>query len=296
MQKNHVIAFQIDSRISEAETWRPTVLLSLLQLQGVCSYAYTNGYSVNLIVPQKDNDLQEIESQIISENSIDGLILTGWRDLSETEIRQLLAKLDKCNVPVVSLDYKIYELGYPSVSVNLRTGIKKACQRIWELGHRNVCYIGGKKNVNPQQFPQRFNIISDELAEWGVRLFHDKEKDVYSEIDAYRKTTEILTPNHERPTCIIYHGDHLAMAGIKAIIDLKLRVPDNISVIGIDNAPYSASSPVPLATIDQKHFQQGVILAKQLLDKIENPQTPIPSISVIESEFIERESLGPIVK
>jgi DNA-binding LacI/PurR family transcriptional regulator len=82
------------------------------------------------------------------------------------------------------------------------------------------------------------------------------------------------------------------MAGIEALQDCNIKIPDDVSVIGIDNAPYSAASPVALSSIDQKHRQQGIMLAKMLLDRINYPDMPLTSLSIIESDFIERRSLA----
>jgi len=291
-RKSRVIALQIDSRIMSDEAWRPTVLLSLLQVQGICAYARGRGYDVSLMIPRHGKDVEEIEAQVVKENSVDGIILTGWKDLPEVELEALLASLVRCDIPVVTLDYKIYERGYPSVSVNLRAGIKKACSRLVGLGHVRIGYVGRMGVVNPLDAQQRFDIISEELASYGLAFPAGYVVDISSEVDCYRKTLKILESAEDRPSCVIYHGDHMAMAGISAIMDLGLEIPGDISVLGIDNAPYAEGAPVPLATVDQKHYEQGVMLAKQMIDKIENPDSPVPGLSVIETEFVDRASLG----
>jgi len=292
MQKNRIIAFQLDSRISSDEIWRPTVLLTLLQLQGICSYANDKGYNVTIVAPQKGKDLQEIEKQIINENSVDGIILSGWRNLPEMDTDKILSGISRCNIPIITMHPKIYEKGYPSVSVNLRSGIKKAFSRLQTLGHKFIAYVGVTEVSNPQHMTQRFDIISEELANHNLEFQKDCVFDVFSEVDSYRKTFEMLNKNKNCPDCIIYSGDHLAMSGMKAIMDAGLKIPEDISVIGFDNAPYAVNSPVPLATINQKHYDQGVMMAKQLIDQIENPEFQVPGLSVIESDFIERSSLG----
>jgi LacI family transcriptional regulator len=296
MQKNRIIAFQIESRVASDEMWRPTVLLTLLQVQGVCAYAYSKGYHVDIIAPQQGEDLPEMERQIINENAVDGVILSGWRDLPERQIERILSGISRCGIPAVTMDHKVHERGCPSVSINLVSGIRKALARVKELGHKQLAYIGGTGMLDPRHVKPRFSIIMEELRNYGLELPPRHTANIQTEVDSYRKTLEILKGPGSRPDCVIYHGDHMAMAGIKALTDAGLKIPEDISVISFDNAPYAHGSPVPLSTIDQKFHEQGVMLAKQLIDQIEEPQIKVPSLSVLESDFIERSSLGYAAK
>lgn len=291
-KNNQTIAFQIDSRIAVDETWQPTIVLSLLTYQGACSYAYSKGYSVNLLVPHLEKDFVEIENRVISENAIDGLILNGWKNLPESDVSKILDDFKRCRIPYVTMDYKIHDRGVPVVAVNLSSGLRQLCSRLKFFGHKNVAYIGTTGILNPHSREQRFKMILQELADSKIKLYEENICDASTPLESYIKTLQVLGKTKSRPSCIIYSGDQMAITGIRTIIEKGLSVPEDISVIGIDNAPYVVNSPVPLSTIDQKHFEQGSMLAKLLLDQIENPELPVPAECILETNFIERRSLG----
>lgn len=291
-RSNQTIAFQIDSRIAVDEMWRPTVLLSLLMYQGACAYASSKGYSVNLLIPHMGGDMKEIESRVLNEDIVDGVILNGWKSLNGQEVDGILDRLKKFNVPVATFDHRIHEKGYPIVSLDLRPAVRKACARLKELGHERVSYIGLTGMLHPHVATQRFKIISEEAAAAGIELPLELRLGAETPVDSYRRTVQLLKMPGKRPSCVIYSGDHMALEGMKAIAEAGLNIPGDISVIGIDNAPYAMNAPVPLTTMDQKHFEQGAMIAKLLLDRIENPGAPAPSQCVLNADFIERGSLG----
>lgn len=292
---NLTISFQIDSRISEDNIWRPVVLLQIMIIQGICSYAYSQSYHVNLIIPEKGTDMETLESVITRDDAIDGIILGGWQsesEISNDKIDNLLATIEHYGIKSVTIDHKIHQKGVPAISVNLRSGIRKACSRMSELKHKQVAYIGAFGFINPHFNLSRLDIFKEELKNVNIELPERNIYEAYNELGAYKKTIALIKSTPILPTCIIYGSDHMAMGGIEALQDCNIKVPDDVSVIGIDNAPYSAASPVALSSIDQKHRQQGIMLAKMLLDRINYPDMPLTSLSIIESDFIERGSLA----
>ena len=292
---NLTISFQIDSRIAEDNIWRPVVLLQMMIIQGICSYAYSQSYYVNLIVPEIGTDMESLESVITRDDAIDGIILGGWQSaskVSDDEINKLLATIEHYGIKSVTIDHKIHQKGVPAISVDLKSGIQKACLRMQELKHRQAAYIGPFGFINPHFNVSRLDIFKDELKNAGIEFSEKDIYEAYNELGAYKKTLALIKLNPSLPTCIIYGADHLAMAGIEALHDCNIKVPEDVSIIGIDNAPYSAASPVELASIDQKHRQQGMMLSKMLLDRINYPDMPLTSLSIIESDFIERRSLA----
>lgn len=291
-KNNQTIAFQIDSRIAVDETWQPTIVLSLLTYQGACSYAGSKGYGINLLIPHLEKDLAEIENKIISENAIDGVILNGWKNLPEADLVRILDDFKRCRIPYVTMDHKIHSKGAPVVAVDMSVGVRQLCSRLKFFGHENVAYIGTTGILNPHSSEQRLKIILEEFSNSQMTIHNKNVLHALTPVESYLKTIQVIKNTKPRPSCIIYSGDHMAIAGIRTIMENGLNVPGDISVIGIDNAPYVVNSPVPLSTIDQKHFEQGSMLAKLLLDQIENPESPIPSKCLIETSFIERKSLG----
>ena len=293
--KNFTISVHIDSNVIKDNVWRPTFLLNVAMLEGISHYALQKGYHTHLMVPYMSLDVEEFKQQVIDEASIDGVILLGMRSLKESDVDYLLRECKKHNISLITIDQRVYEKGVPCISVDLRLGTKQAAEAISKMGHRHIAYIGKREGPETHEKYSRFSLVKEELERKGVQITSDI--DICTEIGAYSATSKLIreikdSRSEQVPTCIFYAADHLAMAGMEAVLEMGLKIPEDISIIGVDNAPYACASKIPLASIDQQFVEQGKLLAKGLIDSIENSESTFSGIVSINSKFIHRASLG----
>ncbi|MEG2395304.1 MAG: substrate-binding domain-containing protein, partial [Ruthenibacterium sp.] len=84
----------------------------------------------------------------------------------------------------------------------------------------------------------------------------------------------------DRPTGYLCINDMTALGAMKQFHKSGLSVPDQISIVGFDNIPYSEISTPELTTIDQCAYDMGVFSAKTLVESIEEPSKPHFSITM----------------
>lgn len=288
---NLTLAFQLDSTMLVSERRRPTATLSLTTFQGTSAYAASRGYHVQLLMPPGGDDRGEIQRTVIEENAIDGVILLGLTEVDDAGLSAMASDLERVKVPAVTLDRRIASLGVPLVSLEREAAIRAAAQRIAERGHTRVGYVGLPIATVNEPRP-RLAVFREALAKHGVELPERWFLHAGAELDAYRLVHELLGQG-DRPTCLIFSGDHQAMAGLQAAAERGVRVPEDLSFVSMNNAPYARHAAVPLCTIDHLYSDIGVMLAKVLIDRLENPQAPSPAVSLLSTRFIERASLGP---
>ncbi len=291
-QANLVLAVQIDSSITTSNAWRSSSVLSLVIAQGINDYASRHGYHINLLIPAGGRDFHEITGKLFKENAVDGAVFFGLVEREEGQLETLLAELQRFQMPAVTLSRTLSERGLPYVGVDLRGAIHELTGRIHEYGHRQIAYVGATQRQRFQQseWTSRFDLVVEGLRDHGLAPAEDNVVETVDEIGAYQATLT-LAGRADPPTCIVYSGDHLAMAGIRALQEAGRRVPNDISVVSFDNAPYVHESLVPLTTIDQFAFRRGETLAKVLIDRIQNPDASSSSIHLIAAELVERQSL-----
>jgi LacI family repressor for deo operon, udp, cdd, tsx, nupC, and nupG len=94
-------------------------------------------------------------------------------------------------------------------------------------------------------------------------------------------------------TAIFCFNDIAAIGAIRALKDVGLRVPEDVSVVGFDDIQSAAYSTPSLTTVRQPLFEMGQRGAKILLDRIGNREAGYPSEIVMEPELVVRESTGP---
>jgi LacI family transcriptional regulator len=167
----------------------------------------------------------------------------------------LLADIEKRNIPAVMIGNTIGSGAISSVMVDNEAGAHLAMEHLYSLGHRKIAYIRGPK------------MLADSAPRWrAVRSF---ARSVSLEIDpslvvdlpdsldpnsGYEggiKLTEELLRHKKKFTAIMAFDDNTAFGAIRALSRAGLRVPEDCSVIGFDDVPPSGLSVPALTTVRQ---------------------------------------------
>lgn len=289
------LAVQLDSSTLSCDRRRLTATLHMTVFQGVVHHARNRGYYAYLLMPPDNDDVGEIRKQVVDIRSFDGLIMLGLDEMPQKRLSSLCSDIIKAQVPAVSLDKRLIQHGVPFVGISRDIAIAAAAERIAELGHRHVAYIGylGATYNEPES---RHSVYRQCLAGHGIDLKDEDCFEVLTEVEAYRVVRSKFEswPADNRPTCLIFHGDHTAMAGMQAVYDLGLSVPDDVSIMGMNNAPYIHEAIVPLATIDHRYRDLGALLAKAVIDNLTDPLVPLAESMILPAVFVPNVSLGPV--
>jgi LacI family transcriptional regulator len=94
---------------------------------------------------------------------------------------------------------------------------------------------------------------------------------------------------HDPPTAIFASNDVMAMGAMDAVRSRRLRVPDDISIVGFDDIPQAASVRPELTTVRQPLEQMGRVATQMLLDLLKNAEKEISRIE-LPTELIVRGS------
>jgi DNA-binding LacI/PurR family transcriptional regulator len=289
-QSNMTLAMQLDSAVTLSNTWRSSFSLNLILLRGVSAYAVARGYHVHLLISEPGRDLEELEQQILNENAVDGVIFMGCRFDTPEKVMDVSARMASAGIGSVTVSENLGAMGMPLVAINLEPAVLAAVERLKALNCRRAGYVGLLHQTEHERVP-RFELFKKALDDARIELPEWAALRTVREVDGYRHTIELLDRG-ALPDCIIYGSDHMAMAGMSALADRGVRVPEVVRVLGVDHAPYAAEAPVQLASLDQRFFDRGQTLAKVLLDQIAHPDHPVPSRTELDAEFVDGASLG----
>jgi LacI family transcriptional regulator len=135
-----------------------------------------------------------------------------------------------------------------SVVTDNYEGATKAMRHLFELGHREIMFIGPNENTTFKT--QRLAGYHDFLGRNGVPvrqdLIHCDEADP---MYGYRVVMEVMR-SQKKPTAVFVHNDTLAMGVYRAIHELNLRIPDDLSIVGYDNLDSCQFMYPPLTTVE----------------------------------------------
>jgi len=211
---------------------------------------------------------------------VEGLILA--EDIEEDTIKMLNNLL-----PVVLLDYYIKGKEIDSVMADNIDDVYRAVKYLIELGHREIGFIHGPF-VAPS-FRERLDGYKKALSEYGIEF----KKSLLREGGAYigdgYKAMQKLLETRSFPTAVFASNDTMALGVMRAIKKKRLKIPEDISVVGFDDVEFSAHTDPPLTTIrvDRKSMAEEAV--KRLMKKMEG-ENPEPKRIIIPVELIVRES------
>jgi LacI family transcriptional regulator len=173
------------------------------------------------------------------------------------------ATVTTATIPVVAIDPHTGSTGPSTIEVDNVGGARAATQHLIDLGHRRIAHVRG-----------RVDLISAQLREQGYREALEAAGIEYDpalvRVGGYRasETTDAareLLRLPERPTAIFAANDLSAIRVMEIAVELGLRVPEDLSVVGFDNVPEAANAVPPLTTVAQPLQQMGAEAVRLLL-------------------------------
>jgi DNA-binding LacI/PurR family transcriptional regulator len=115
--------------------------------------------------------------------------------------------------------------------------------------------------------------------------------------DGYREGLEFVRQNRERlPTAITCYNDLVALGLMRALAELGVRVPDEVSVIGYDDIDILDYLPLPLTSVRVPKHEMGRMAAEMLIEHIESNKKPPPRKIYLEAELVIRKSTRAIAQ
>lgn len=251
-------------------------------VSGIEDAAYKLGYQVVLHVyrPEIDplNSLREFMGR-----DVDGLIIANDGDVTP----KIIQKIRQAGVPMVLVEnYQSFPIH--SLTADNFTAGRVMTEYLIKLGHRRIGGLGG---------PSKYSSLSDRmrgyqitLIENGIPLDNSLQPPPVSgnPRKGYVQMQQLLSLP-EPPTAVFAVSDRAAFGAIDAIKDSGLRIPDDISVVGIDDVRDSAYSTPPLTTFSVPKYELGRTAVFILHDLIRAKGIP-PSRIVLPGSLVERKS------
>jgi LacI family transcriptional regulator len=176
----------------------------------------------------------------------------------------------------------------PSVIIDQYRGSQLATQHLLELGHRKIAEISAPLNYH-EAF-SRHTAFMDTLATRGLSPSDIVQAKEWMPQDGYLAAKQLL--DHGTTfTGLVVANDYLALGTILAMNERGMRIPQDVSIVGFDDAPESAYYIPPLTTIRQDYDALGTESIHYLVDLIHNPETSAHQ-RVLMPQLIVRQSTG----
>lgn len=245
-------------------------------------FAYGAGYSLVVYNTHDDVEREARYLRMASERWVEGLIFVAAQDNIER-----LNALASSGIPAVAIDRLPERYTGPVVTLDNREAGRLAAQHLLDLGHREIAHISGPLRLRlARERLEGFRItIQEQGLKVGAVVGGDGNWECEDGYLAMKKLLAAATP----PTAVFCANDRMAIGAIRAAIEAGLCVPEDLSVIGLDDLEVAQYQNPPLTTVRQS-FAALATRAVQLLLEIMSGREPYEMQVVLSPTLVVRHS------
>jgi len=248
--------------------------------KGVQSKARTAGYAV-IIADSDEDPSQEAELVRGLAKQVDGVVLCSPR--SPDAVIEDLAK----DCPLVLVNRPCGDL--PTVSIDNLDGVRQAVAHLRALGHRRIAYVGGPATSwSHRERLRSLQQVAAEQPEFDLVDLGSFQPYVSGGIAA----GDLLVASGA--TAVLAYNDLVGFGILKRLRQRGVRVPEDVSVVGVDDIPMSTLTTPSLTSIGIPLANCGRAAVDMLLGLVRDPSSPPAHHHDLSFRLVVRESTGPV--
>ena len=243
--------------------------------RGVEDVAYANQFAVMLCNSNDDPTKEAFYLDVLRSESVDGIILPPIN-----HPQSAVVKFAESGIPFVMVDRR---LDHPAmkdlVETDNRLGAFGAVDYLARQGHKRIGILLGQLHVSTsadrklgyEEALRRNNLPVDPSL---IRIGD------YKQANGLAFTEELLA-GEDPPTAIFASNHPMTLGAIQAIRRRKLKIPDQLALIGFGDAPWTEMIDPPLSVIRQPAYAVGRAAAELLIKRLEDRQAPAATIRLV---------------
>jgi len=243
------------------------------------------GYNLIFSSLEYNNKTNEITlPNVVNYRDVDGVIFYGDIDI------QIINKFNTMDIPFIIVDSHNRSEDILSVSADYYEASYTATKYLISIGHMSIAFIG--TSLIPFYGNQTFFGFKKAIEENRISLpINWIQLDAFDENSSYLCMKNILSYN-QAPTAIVCSADIYAIGAMRCLKDNNYKIPDDMSIIGIDDIILDQYVEPALSTIKIDKVEMGKSAIDLLIKKIENEKTGNQIIT--SNELVIRRSTKPV--
>jgi DNA-binding LacI/PurR family transcriptional regulator len=249
--------------------------------------AVAHGYEI--LVSSTNSDPKRLTDCVrrMLERKVDGVAVLTFGE-EEPVLDQLVYR----NVPIVLAEFKLDDPKVSTILLDYSSGIHEAIRHLAALGHTGIAFLAGPHKLHSaitRENDFRAAIAASGLKmhpEWIIECDHTLKGGVagFARLQAHR----------DRPTAILCSNDTTAIGVLRAAYQAGVRVPDELSVIGLDDIDFAEFTLPPLTTIRLSRVDLAHAAFEALRQQAEEPNSPdLQREFLVSTSLVVRGSTAP---
>jgi len=263
----------------------PFFALVAAGIEGVISDA---GFTLLVANTANDHSRETAVTRTLLERQVDALLIASTGP-SDAHLQVAI----KRGVEVVLLDSYPRRLTTDCVLADNRHGTADAIRHLLALGHTDIGVITALL-ANDSAARERLDGVKRALRAVGLTLpAHRCFDGDYSMTSAEEGTRTLLASAHDRPTALFVTNNLMTLGALRAIAELGLDVPGDLSLVGFDDMDWYPVCDPPITAVAQPACEIGARAAERLLLRMHSRQVLRPQKIRLPTELIVRASTAP---
>ncbi len=244
-------------------------------------FARESGYNIMLCNSVNSVKQENHVFKLLMGRKVDGILIFPTSAQSHNVLEDHLDK-----IPVVFVSENLGDFNASYVTVDNLLGATIGTEYLYSLGHRNILYFARRINHK-----LRYDGYESVCKKHKIEPhFFDSSYPTDSIQHGYNMAKSLFQAHKKLPyTAVFASTDSNALGLLKAAEEVNIRIPDDISLLGFDNIPYSGLPKIMISTIEQPFRIMAKASVDMLIDKINNPDFGY-SHKILQPNLIVRNS------
>ncbi|MFD2421752.1 LacI family DNA-binding transcriptional regulator [Amycolatopsis pigmentata] len=252
-------------------------------LRGLDEVLGPRGYMIAVSETHEDPEtFRRVCEQLIARR-VDGIVISA----AHVGDGDFISTLEQ-SLPVVLAVRRVSGGGHHTVTHDDILGARLVTEYLVNLGHQRLAQLRGPDDVS--SFAGRSRGFQEVIAEHGCTevVTHGRAGEPTT-AEGKRLAAALLAADVDRPTAIFAQNDLMAIGALEALGEAGLRCPDDVSIVGYNDAPLTEHLTPPLTTVRLPSNALGRRVAAMMLDQLDQTNEP-PNTVQLEPELVIRAS------
>jgi LacI family transcriptional regulator len=248
--------------------------------------ARASGYMTLVVSSERDPELEYQEAELMASRKIAGLLVVT----STSRGDERMSKLQSTGLAIVAFDRPLPGSDTDCVLVENRTGAEDATQHLIEHGHRRIVCVGYDEDT--YTIRERVKGYTQQMNSSGLK---PQVAVGLLTLDNVRRWLSEILANKNRPTAIFSLNHRTSVFMLHALREQKIRIPDDIALVGFDDFDLAAVFTPPLTAVAQSPVELARRSMALLLERINGAKEGAPSSSakiLLPVKLMVRSSCG----
>lgn len=222
------------------------------------------GYNIFMCNAAMDCDKAIECLRVLKARDVDGAVVSLSNHPTPAYIAEV-HRIVKSGMKIVSLSQTLEGQGVPMVAFSVTEQLTQLLTRLIALGHRHIGMLAAEEGAWMNNRLDTFCAVMQEYNVWQERYV------AYAGFDMYTAKEKAITllKSYPQITAIVGVNDMVALGVLQAAEQLGLRVPQDLSIIGMDGIPYVNFTSPNIATVVVPCYEIGRIGTRKLVDIVE---------------------------